>query len=293
MAYNSCFSFGSANLDIVSSVEKIAKEDEKIKIKEYRFFCGGSCANTSIGLKKLGFSVEFHSKVANDIYGKIILEDLKLNGINTKYIKIIEGRTSFTFIALTENGNRAIYSYKGDCSIINPNEIPPKIKKDIVFTAGLDERSIPAIIKAFSSGNLNIFAPSSYILAYNIEKIVSLSDIIILNRIEWNMLRRHQYALSNKLIVITDSKGKITAIKDQEKYEITPFHVETVDTTGAGDAFCAGFIYGYISEYTIEDCLKLGAAMAALNIQKIGGHEGMPNLKDLKLFLKNRGVDII
>jgi len=61
-----------------------------------------------------------------------------------------------------------------------------------------------------------------------------------------------------------------------------PYKVEAVDTTGAGDAFCAGFIYGLIRGRDLYECGKLGNFVASRCISKMGARTGLPKLEDLK-----------
>lgn len=65
----------------------------------------------------------------------------------------------------------------------------------------------------------------------------------------------------------------------------TPDVVEVVDTTGAGDSFCAGFIYGYLQRRPVEECLILGNICGALSTRDIGGVKSFPTLKELEATL--------
>jgi ribokinase len=80
--------------------------------------------------------------------------------------------------------------------------------------------------------------------------------------------------LGSKGCYVTDSR---------ENHNIEPFKVKVVDTTGAGDAFCAGFLYGLISEKSLYECGRLGNFVASRCIVKMGARPGLPYLKDLKL----------
>ena len=66
-----------------------------------------------------------------------------------------------------------------------------------------------------------------------------------------------------------------------KKYMIEPFKVKVVDTTGAGDAFCAGFLYGLVRNKPLKECGVLGNFVASRCITKIGAREGLPKLRDL------------
>jgi ribokinase len=80
--------------------------------------------------------------------------------------------------------------------------------------------------------------------------------------------------LSSKGCYVTDG---------MENHNVEPFKVKVVDTTGAGDAFCAGFLYGLISDKSLYECGRLGNFVASRCIMKMGARPGLPYLKDLKL----------
>jgi ribokinase len=79
--------------------------------------------------------------------------------------------------------------------------------------------------------------------------------------------------LGNKGCYVTDGK---------ESHSIEAFKVKVVDTTGAGDAFCAGFLYGLISDKSLYECGKLGNFVASRCIMKMGARPGLPTIEDLK-----------
>jgi ribokinase len=69
----------------------------------------------------------------------------------------------------------------------------------------------------------------------------------------------------------------------RERHLIEAFKVEAVDTTGAGDAFCAGFLYGLLKEKTLQECGRLGNFVASRCVMKMGARAGLPYAKDLAL----------
>ena len=66
-----------------------------------------------------------------------------------------------------------------------------------------------------------------------------------------------------------------------ESYNVEPFEVDVVDTTGAGDAFCAGFISGLINQENLYDCARIGNFVASRKITKLGARAGLPFTRDL------------
>ncbi len=69
-----------------------------------------------------------------------------------------------------------------------------------------------------------------------------------------------------------------------ERFMIESFKVKVVDTTGAGDAFNAGFLYGLLKEKNLQECGRLGNFVASRSVMKMGAREGLPKAEDLRLF---------
>jgi ribokinase len=85
-------------------------------------------------------------------------------------------------------------------------------------------------------------------------------------------------------IVAVKLGGKGCYVTDgHEKRTVEPYKVNVVDTTGAGDAFDAGFLYGLIHDKSIFECGQLGNFVASKSITKMGAREGLPYAKDLAL----------
>ena len=81
------------------------------------------------------------------------------------------------------------------------------------------------------------------------------------------------------------SKGCYVTDRSRTTHDSEPFKVKAVDTTGAGDAFYAGFLYGLINEKSLSECGQMGNFVASRSVMKMGAREGLPYAKDLAAFL--------
>ena len=79
-------------------------------------------------------------------------------------------------------------------------------------------------------------------------------------------------------------KGSIT-IAGEDIFQTPAFNVEVIDTTGAGDVFHGGYIYGLLQKWDIKKVVRFASAFAALKSQKLGGRAGIPTLEEVKSFL--------
>lgn len=84
-----------------------------------------------------------------------------------------------------------------------------------------------------------------------------------------------------RIVIITlGEKGSFIATK-HERHSVRARNVKVVDTTGAGDAYAAGFLYGIINKFPIKKCAEIASALASFSVQKLGARAGLPNRKEL------------
>jgi len=84
------------------------------------------------------------------------------------------------------------------------------------------------------------------------------------------------------IVVVTLGRRGCYVTDGKETHLVEPYKVAVVDTTGAGDAFCAGFLYGLIKNEDLHECGKLGNFVASRCLQKVGAREGLPTISTLE-----------
>ena len=96
-----------------------------------------------------------------------------------------------------------------------------------------------------------------------------------------------EFAKTAGMAVIKMGKKGSIAVKDGKLYQAAPYTVEVVDTTGAGDSFNAGFVYGFLRGKSMEECLRCGNGCGALSVTALGGNTGFPTEEKLETFIKS------
>jgi ribokinase len=293
--------FGALNVDKLFRVNKIAGAEEEGFIKDCEETCGGSAANTIVGLARLGCKTGFIGKVANDREGKMLIEDfcredVDINGI----IHAQNGRSGIVMGFVDEKGERALYVDPGVNDTIEFNEI----NKDYAFntrflhlTSFVGEKSFQTQKRLVENLPENVkvsFDPGELYARKGLaalEPIIRRTFVLMPNHRELELLTRvKDYKKGAETLL---EKGvKIVAVKlgskgcyvtdGKENHQINRFNVKVVDTTGAGDAFCAGFLYGLINGKNLYECGRLGNFVASRCIMKIGARTGLPRIEDLK-----------
>jgi len=292
--------FGALNVDKLFKVNKIARAEEEGFITDCEESCGGSAANTIVGLARLGCKVGFIGKVANDREGKMLVEDFRREGVDTSgIIHAKRGRSGTVMGFVDEKGERALYVDPGINDMIDFDEINREYAFQTHFlhlTSFVGEKSfqtqkklvedLPKRIKvSFDPGELYARKGSE------LETIIGRTFVLMPNQNELALItKKADYREGAKVLL---NKGvKIVAVKmgskgcyvtdEKENHYIEPFKVKVVDTTGAGDAFCAGFLYGLLHGKSLYECGRIGNFVASRCIMKIGARPGLPYLKDLE-----------
>jgi ribokinase len=292
--------FGALNVDMLFKVDKLASAEEESFIEDYKEACGGSAANTVVGLARLGCNVGFIGKVANDREGKMQLDCFKAEGVDTSgIVEATKGKSGAVMGFVDRKGARALYVNSGVNDLVEPREIKWEYVSQTKFlhlSSFVGEKSFRAqkkLLSALPEGVKISFDPGSLYAQKGfavIEPMIRNSYLLMPNALELEQLtgeddyrKGADYLISMGVKVVAVKLGvKGCYVTDgQERLKVEAFKVKAVDTTGAGDAFDAGFLYGLISEKSLYECGQLGNFVASRNVMKLGAREGLPYAKDL------------
>ncbi len=294
---------GALNLDRLYRVKKIARGGEEVPVTSLKESPGGSAANTIVALARLGVRVGFVGKIGRDREGEFILRDLKKEGVNIKGIAKSKGRTGIILGFVDSSGERAMYAYPGVNDELRINESNLGYAKQAKFlhlSSFVGERSYQAqkeLLEKLSNVKIS-FSPGMLYATKRLEElkqIIEKSSVIFLNEEEIELITGNKYKrgatmlreLGAKLIAVTLADRGCFVSSSNESHEIEAYPAGVVDTTGAGDAFAAGFLYGLLQEKNLKTCGKLGNKLASLCIGNVGAREGLPYKKDLENFISS------
>ncbi len=291
--------FGALNLDRLYRVDRIAKEGEERFVTDFRECPGGSAANTAAGLARLGLRVGYIGKVAQDREGLLLLEDFKKEGVDLRGITVSkEGRSGTIMGYVDPKGERALYVDPGVNDTIGFEEIDLEYASSaefLHFTSFVGQKPLEAQRKLVEAlgGDVKLSLDPGDLYARKgltvLKSIVKRSFVVLPNEREIRLLTGKDYEDGTRIlmgegvhVVAVKLSGRGCYVTDgEESHLIEPFKVEVVDTTGAGDAFCTGFLYGLIKKKDLYECGRLGNFVASRCIQRVGARKGLPRLEDL------------
>jgi len=284
-------------------VDRLAGAEEESFIEDYTEACGGSAANTIVGLARLGCKTGFIGKVANDREGKLQLDCFSMEGVDTNgIIHAQKGKSGSVLGFVDKKGARALYINSGVNDTISLEEIKPDYASQAKFlhlTSFVGEKSLQTQIKLLSALPSDVkvsFDPGAIYArkGYSaIEPIIKKAYVLMPNSFELELLTGESDYCKGADFMI--GRGvKVVAVKlgskgcyvtdGRERLRIEPFNVRVVDTTGAGDAFCAGFLYGLIHSKSLFESGRLGNFVASRCVMQMGARAGLPHAGDLAAF---------
>ncbi len=307
---------GALNMDYLYRIERILDDGEAV-VKELILSPGGSAANTIYGLAKLGVNTGFAGVVGADEDGRLLVQDFQKVGVDTSQIRVKPRTKTGSVLCLSDSlGKRSLYVSPGANSLLTTDDLDVSYinqarllhlssfadDRQLKLSAGLMNKLNPSIKVSFSPGALHTakgLKALTPILARTYVLFVNYSEMRRLTG--QDIIAGAKSCLSHgcRIVVVTLGKGTklelgkgtghraVTAvayIRDAEnEYVVEPTgkRIPVRDTTGAGDAFATGFLYGGLNNKDLKTCGELGNIVAQFSIARLGAREGLPTLPQL------------
>lgn len=275
------------------------------KVKQYKpkTTAGGSAANTVHGLGRLGVPCGFIGKLGRDEFGDLFKSDLEKSGI-TPHIHYSSTESGRAVAFISPDSERTFATYLGAAVEMSSAEIDPSVfsKYDYFYIEGYmvqDHDLIETAIKTARSLSMKIAIDlASYnVVAENLDFLHRISreyvDMIFANEEEAKAFTgkdaesavKEISTMCDIAVVKVGKRGSIIRQGDKE-YHVSVIDANCIDTTGAGDLYAAGFLYGMSLDYDLERCGKIGALLSGKVIENIGAQITDANWETIKDELK-------
>ena len=270
---------------------------------------GGNGAIAAVCAARLGLVPYLVGCVGDDIIGKRIIDMLKAEKVRTDFIKQINGQSTGTTLALArKDGERMFFHHMGSNTrlvnkhihniflddfsalLVSSVFILPGLKPEGLMTTFKNARrsGIPTIIDVAwdPTGKWkfgNIFAGADYFLPNEVE----IQHIARSRTTRKAVERLHDRGVQN-IVVKQGKKGCTVYVKGRPPKRVSAPAIKPVDTTGAGDAFNAGFIKGLLKYDDVYEASKYATATASLSVTGIGGTARAPTVKDVERVMQSQ-----
>jgi ribokinase len=295
---------GSANTDHVVISGKLPLPGETVSGGHYKQAFGGKGANQAVAAARAGAVVSLVACLGSDSAGLVYLENLKRNGIETRYIRQTEDAASgIALIMVDEKGENCISVAPGANQKLAFSDVEPVLKKE-EFDLALLQMEIPAdTLKAsidalFLTGipcmlNMAPFAPLD-------DETLKKVDILVLNELEAAGLSGIQgespetvakslfHRLHVKTILLTLGSAGVLLCENGVISLHPSFEVKVIDSTAAGDTFCGYFAFAVLSGMSREASIRFAQAASAICVGREGAQPSIPQAGEVKAFLLSR-----
>lgn len=291
---------GQCSLDYLALVDFYPEVDTKKEVLQWEEQGGGPVATALVSLTRLGIKCRFYGIIGDDLAGEQIRQSLIDEHIDVKSL-LKRNRTSsqVAFIAIEKNsGKRTIFWKRPSGDELRPEELGADFLKHSVFLLldGLMKDSSLYAAKKAKSMNIPVMLDAGR-LREGMLDIATFCDYVVASEefakdlgwsenpeIFWKKLKKLRL---NTVTITLGDRGSITFLKDKYFY-IPAFRIDTVDTTGAGDVFHGGYIFGTLQGWNIMHTVRFASACAAMKCSKIGGRRGIPSLDEVLGFLEEK-----
>jgi sugar/nucleoside kinase (ribokinase family) len=298
--------FGLNAIDHLIVVPEYPAFDTKVRFTEHEKSAGGQTASAMVSLQRLGLKTAYAGRFGSDAEGRFGLSSLEYESVNLDFAETIDGADNqIAFIIIdARSGERTIVWDRDERLAYRPDEAPVELAKRgrILHLDAHDPPACTVMARAARAAGTIVTADIDNIYE-GLAELLPLIDVLITSA-----------EFPHRLTGISDERAALVEIRarygcavvgvtlgargaliycDREFVRSPAFAVPggCRDTTGAGDAFHGGFIYGMLREDDLETCMKLGNAVAALKCRTLGGRTALPTADELKDFMDQAAVD--
>jgi sugar/nucleoside kinase (ribokinase family) len=275
---------------------------------------GGCAANVAVNIARQEIGVKAVGKIGNDYWGQFVRDDLTQQGVDMSSVLVSDSaQTSQTMILLCRGEDRRFVHTFGANGEFTVSDIRKEDLADAkVFYVGgylvLPGFNPVELASLFSYCReqgiqtvLDVVIPTGFVYDNELEDILPHTDVFLPNNDEGEMLTgeydpvRQVRALRERgvtTVVVTMGGEGLLYSQGEAIWRARHFRSKVVDQTGAGDAFCAGFISGMVRGEDLQGCIHYGSALGASCVRSIGCYQGVFTASEARTFLEDNRLVI-
>ena len=296
------FAIGELLVDMISD-----DYDADNSCNKYSRYFGGSPANITMNIKRLGGNPIISASVGNDRLGEFLINNLKKNNINTEFINKVNNSTSMVLVTKSKETPLPIFYRSADYNLEYNEDIGSILKNSKIvhfscwpISQKKSRKVIEKVIEEARKNNVLIgFDPNYHEMIWEeghdgieyIKNLIGKLDIIKPSEVDAERIfgpdtpENHVdkfIQCGAKLVIMTLGKDGAIVSNGTETLKFKTLATEVVDTTGAGDAFWGGFYTALTSNYPLKEALNIGFATSAFKLKNVGAIAELPSIEELK-----------
>ena len=316
MRETDAYVIGDVNPDILVIGSDVVPEFGQVEkyVGTIRLAVGGSSAITACGLARLGLRVAHGGIVGDDILGHAVLEGLRERGVDTSTVSVDPAIPTGATVHLGTGEDRAMLTATGTIDRLRaedvPREILPHVRHIHAGSTGIQPKlrpGLPDLYREARAAGVTCSFDTNWDpdrRFEGIDRMLAATDVFLPNDKEATAITGESdpLAAAHALVARAETAGRDSAagpltvvvklgaegalaVRGEEALRVPADRVEVVDSTGAGDGFNAGFLYGFIEGRPLAECLALGVACGSLSVRAIGGVDGQATLEEAEELL--------
>lgn len=299
---------GEINVDLVlQGYTEFPVPGKEVLVRDFAMVLGSATAIMAMGLARLGTPVSFLGRVGDDVWGRYCLEDMAGRGIDLSRVIRGGGLKTGVTVSITHPADRALVTYLGAISALTGADVKDEAMAGLdhlhassfFFQEGLRPDFPDLFARARRAGlttSLDTGFDPSGRWDGGLRETLRETDLFFPNEVELRALSgcddpaQGIRALENGRTRVVAKLGQdgAMALDGDQVVHVPAYRVETVDTTGAGDSFNAGFLHRWLQGALLVECLRLGAACGALSTLGLGGTAAQPTLAEAEALVHSR-----
>ena len=288
--------FGVNAVDHLIVVPDYPDRDTKTRLTAYKQAAGGQTASAIAALQRLGMRTAYAGRFGTDVEGRVGLQSLKDEGVDIQFAEVIEGaQTQIGYIIIeAKKGERTVLWNRDERLAYSAHDVPLGLagRAQVLHVDAHDPLACVRMAEEARAAGTIVSADIDNVYE-GLAELLPLIDVLISSKEFPRLLTgmedpraalveiKARYGCA--LVGLTKGGRGATVLCQGEFLETPAFQVPggCVDTTGAGDAFHGGFLYGLLQGEEIEMSMKIGCAVAALGCRSLGARTGLPTHEEL------------
>jgi len=283
---------GSANLDLVVTVDRIPLAGETVMGGDLRRIPGGKGANQAVAAARLGRRVAMVGRVGHDEGGAILRSALHDDGVDTSMLRTSKGVASgVALISVARDGDNAIVVSPGANGHLTPADIVSASEVLAHASVTLLQLEVPidaVTAAARAAGGTVVLNPAPALRDRLPPELIAAVDILVPNQTELATLTGHQHEvdvdtaadLARRLpceaVVVTLGAQGALVVEGEKALHVPAPKVEPVDTTAAGDSFCAALADALVGGATVPEATRWAVRVGAATTLQTGAQPSLP-----------------
>lgn len=299
---------GDAAVDLIAYVPRHPQSGGDTEVSSMERHSGGSAANFAIAIQRLAMTCALIGKVGSDEAGDFVRSELKREGVDVSHLTEELGGTGAVVVLVEKTGQRTMLSFRGVNVKLAPEDIPREYiaRSRWLHVSGYSlthrpqsEAALTAMEYASEAGITVSLDPSPHIhLAPKnvVADALRLTRVLLPDDTEArylsgkNNLKEAGKSLLRKgasIVAMKLGERGCFVMTKEDAFRVSGFKVKPVDTTGAGDAYNAGFVVARLKGWELRNSARFANAVAALKTMRKGATIGLPHMHEVEEFMRH------